>query len=307
MLVGMRLPADVVELMGRQYGLITRQQCLARGMSASRIDERVRTGLFEVVARGVYRLPGVPVPPEQPHRAATLRARAWLTAEAVLALCGLRGCSLACAPQVVVEAGRCITNVSFTVIARPVDATTMLARIPCVPPIDAFFDLAGDPGNDDRRVRTVADALQWKGVGDLERLRRRARELPEHLGAARFAALDDARAFQVESEGERDLIAFLGPFAAFFRWRVTDVVSGLRLDGFDDESRLNLEYDGEEDHHGAVAREADDARDRRVRAHDIEIIRVRKDDIRGARAAHTLARILACRAERLARRTIVPA
>lgn len=296
----MRLPADVVDLMARQYGLITRQQSLAAGMSAARVDERVRTGLFEAVARGVYRLPDVPVPPEQPHRTATLRARGWLTAEGALALLGVRGCSLACAPTVAIEAGRSITNVAFTVVARSVDGAQTTAAIPCLPPADALFDLAADPANDDRRVRTVADAMQWKGVSHLARLRARAAQLPGHSGAARFAALDDAGAFLVESEGERELMAFLGPFAAFFRWRVGDVVPGRRLDAFDDTSRLDLEYDGEEDHGGVLQREADAARDAEVRAHDIEVIRLRKGDLRGARAAVTLAHILARRAARLA-------
>lgn len=297
----MALSNAVVRHLERQVGLVTRRQLVAADMRPKTADALVATGVLLRVERGVYRLRGAPVPVEQPHLAAVLRASGRLTAEPLLGLLGVRGCDPACAPAVVVAPGRVVTGVGFRVIARPLGPPSQVRRIPCVRPEDAVLDLAGDPATDDRRVRTVVDAAQWKGVTDLGRLRRRSAELDGHLGAQRFIRMDEERTFEVESEGERELVAFLGPYASFFRWRVTDVVPGRRLDGFDDDARLDLEYDGEEDHTALADRAADEARDAEVRGHDIEVIRLGRDDIRGARAPVTLARILSRRADRLAR------
>lgn len=295
----MPLSDAVLDHLRRQHGLVTRVQLIATGMKPKTADALVAGGPLEPVARGVCRLRGAPIPPQQAHMAATIRARARLTGEGLLAMLGVEGCRLDARPAVVVEAGRRVTGVSYAVFARDLcpTATASVGVIPAVRPEDAVLDFAADPHHDDRRVRTVTDAAQWKRVVDLGRLDRRAHELLGHPGARRYRAMRATGVFDVESEGERELLAFLGPFARFFRTRVTDVVPGRRLDLYEDASRLDLEYDGEDYHRG----EADALRDAEVRAHDVEVIRVRADDIRGSQAAATLARILAVRASRVAR------
>lgn len=53
--IGMDELAVVYQLAGRQGGVVTREQALLAGMSASAIDWRVATSAWEVVARGRYR------------------------------------------------------------------------------------------------------------------------------------------------------------------------------------------------------------------------------------------------------------
>ena len=56
----------------RQYGLVTRAQCAAAGYSPDACDRRLRTGQWERVHAGVYRLPGTAVTWTQRVKAATL-------------------------------------------------------------------------------------------------------------------------------------------------------------------------------------------------------------------------------------------
>lgn len=137
---------------------------------------------------------------------------------------------------------------------------------------------------------------------DLTRLRARSCDLPGHEGAQRFAKFDRAGAFAVNSEGERLLEAFLGPFAVLFRPQADDVVPGRRIDGYDDVARLGLEDHGRADHTADSDRAADGLRDLELRdSGDLEVLVVTYEMITGAAAPLTLARILSIRARRLAR------
>jgi hypothetical protein len=55
-----------------QHGLLTRKQALAAGMSTDAIRGRLRSGVWEHVHQGVYRLAGAPVSKWQPVMAACL-------------------------------------------------------------------------------------------------------------------------------------------------------------------------------------------------------------------------------------------
>ncbi|HEU5001491.1 MAG TPA: type IV toxin-antitoxin system AbiEi family antitoxin domain-containing protein [Actinomycetota bacterium] len=56
----------------RQYGLVTRSQCIAHGYSPDACDRRIRTGQWQRMHHGVYRLAGMPASWEQSLKAATL-------------------------------------------------------------------------------------------------------------------------------------------------------------------------------------------------------------------------------------------
>ena len=49
-----------MDLVRRQYGLISRAQALRAGFSSNAIDRRTTSGTWETIARGVYRLPAAP-------------------------------------------------------------------------------------------------------------------------------------------------------------------------------------------------------------------------------------------------------
>ena len=86
--------------------------------------------------------------------------------------------------------------------------------------------------------------------------------------------------FDPESEGERALLAFLGPDAADFACAVTDVAPPYRLDVYHRAARLVLEYDSERHHTAEHDIHADRRRELAVRARGIEVIRVTKGMIR---------------------------
>lgn len=65
-----------LRLARNQYGLLSRAQCLACGLSASSVDRRVVSGQFEVILPGVYSLLGVPSSWHQKVMAACLWAGA---------------------------------------------------------------------------------------------------------------------------------------------------------------------------------------------------------------------------------------
>jgi very-short-patch-repair endonuclease len=65
------LPVAVTVVAARQRGLITREQCLANGLTRSSLQRRLGRDLL-VVHPGVYRIPGAPVTWEQRALAAVL-------------------------------------------------------------------------------------------------------------------------------------------------------------------------------------------------------------------------------------------
>jgi very-short-patch-repair endonuclease len=78
----------IVEWVRQQFGLVTRRQALAAGLSEGTVEGRVAHGDWEVVGRGVYRMPGSVVTWKQralalclqsePHAALSHRSAAWV-------------------------------------------------------------------------------------------------------------------------------------------------------------------------------------------------------------------------------------
>jgi len=295
-------PPAVLAHLVRHHGLVSRQHLLSLGGNRRTVDSWVLRGELEVVQRGVYRLPGAPVPVEQPLYAAALRTGGLLTGEPALALLQVRGCERTAAPVVAVQRGRAVSGVTFRIVSHELGRADRcrVGVIPLAAPTLATFDaMAGVP---DDRARSIVDAVRWRRTSDLGRLRTRAAGLPRHPGARRFRLLDRAGAFAVDSEGERVLDAFLGPFTVFFRPQADDVIPGRRLDRYDDVARLGLEYHGRDDHTVDDDRAADGLRELEIRdAGDIEVLSLTYGMITGMAAVVTLARILSIRARRVAR------
>jgi hypothetical protein len=86
------LPAEATKLAETQYGVVSRRQLL-RELSPSQVKGRVRHGRLVVVERGVYRVPGGAVVPQQRPFAAALRSGdgATLTGPFVLGHLGVDG------------------------------------------------------------------------------------------------------------------------------------------------------------------------------------------------------------------------
>lgn len=296
------LPASVYRLLERQHGLVTRRQLVQHGgIPPGTVERWVRQRALIVVHWGVYRLPGVPVPPEQRVLAAVLRSGrdARALGEAVLALLGVEGCALDCSLQVAIPEARHVTAVPFTVIRSTVSAADRAAvrRVPGTTVARAVLDAAATFS--DKRVRQVVDSARWLGLLQVGRLVRRAEALPRHRGARRILDMYQTATFDPESEGERELQHFLGDSTGEWEWGVTDVVPGLRLDCYERRADLTLEYDGERDHRAQRDVFADRTRELKIRATGTEVIRITKEMLRDDRAATLVAieRILARRRE----------
>jgi hypothetical protein len=81
-------------LIARQYGLITRAQALAHGLSSSAIDRRLASGEWIRVYRGVYRMAATPVTWQQELLAVCLRepGQVWASHRAAAGLWRLDDC-----------------------------------------------------------------------------------------------------------------------------------------------------------------------------------------------------------------------
>ena len=80
--------------MRQQYGLISRRQALADGMTAHQINDRVRTGRWMVAGRGVYRHAVWPETPLSRLLAGCMAANAWASHRSAAALHGIDGYEL---------------------------------------------------------------------------------------------------------------------------------------------------------------------------------------------------------------------
>lgn len=147
----------------RHHGIVARRHLLTADLNRRTVDSWVLRGELDVVERGVYRLPGAPIPVEQPLYAAVLRAHGWLTGEPALALLGVRGCERTAAPLVAVQRGRVVTGVGFGVRGHDLRRTdrSRVGVVDAVAPTLATLDALTGPPDD--RARSIVDAALWKG------------------------------------------------------------------------------------------------------------------------------------------------
>jgi hypothetical protein len=269
------LTAELRALLLRQHGLLTRPQLLAEGLSPRAVDGRVYNGHLERVLCGVYRLPGAPVPVEQPAMAAVLRCRpeAALSGVVALALLSVEGCSPDVTPLVLVVPGRRVQNVGFDVWADGTWATdrAYIGDVPAVRATRALLDACA--AADARSIARWTDSLRWRGLASVDRIAWRARQLPGHSGARRFLQLEAQRLFQQESFGERGLAEVLAGVEPQPEWGVW-VATDIRVDALWADARLVIEYYGAEHHSREHDRAHDHARVARLRArgYHVEIV-----------------------------------
>jgi very-short-patch-repair endonuclease len=298
----MGLPRQVLSAMAARHGLATAASLAAGGLTGDQVQGLLARGHLEAVQRGVYRLAGAAVTPEQPLLAAVLRAgpHARVGGEAALWLYGVEGAQPGARPVVLVPSGRVVRGVDFPTLRTEVPPrdSVLLRGVPTVRIERAVLEVARSA--DDRRVRQIVDSSRWRGHLRMDRLLRRAGELPRHPGARRVLALHAAGDMDQESAGERRLRDVLGPLAPAFRWGADDVVPGVRLDAYDDIAAVALEFDGERHHVADADIDADRTRELRIRAAGIEVVRVTWAMLRDQPLV-TYRRIAAVRARRLGR------
>lgn len=295
------LPAPAVALLRQQFGLITRAQLVAAGVTDSAITRGAKAGALERVERAVFRLAGAPVPPEQRHVAALLRsgAKARMTGVSALTLLGVAGLPAQTRPMVCVPPDAKVEAVSFLVVRREVARRdrALIAGYPGVTPTRAARDAADVLSR--AELLATLDSMRWLRLLRFNRFVEAAVAGPHTLGTRRILQLHAAGILGPESAGERSLQEFLGPLAVHFEWGVEDALPGYRLDAYDRGARLGLEYDGERHHTLQGDIHADRRRELELRRADIEILRITKEMMRGQAAAGTLEAITEIRLRRL--------
>lgn len=280
--VDMQLPHDCLSLLGRQHGVISRQQ-LVHSVHERRVDTLVRRGRLVPVERGVYRTIGGATTREQAAMAALLRARpaARLTGPFVLGLFDVDGFSVDDDFEVLTAPGRDLRGVSFSHRSDPCpsDPPATMRGLHITSPATALIDSwrhAEELG--ERRLHVAYDQMRWRALLDARRVRDRAERLgPEDPGAVGLLAwLDDGNEAP-ESEGERLLGALLAGFDPAPEPQVH--VLSYRIDWYWRRYRLGVEYQGDIDHASAAARLADTARFRDLAQAGVAILPVVRGDI----------------------------
>jgi hypothetical protein len=157
------------------YGIISRQEAIATGLTARRIQTCLETGTWEVVGRGVYHLAGAPVTPESRLRAAVLlggpgcavshRSAAWLwdIAAPAHSINALRHVTIT------VPHGRSGRMRGLVVVRSRHPLRVVVRRgLPCTDPVRTIVDCAAD--SPARELDDLVDRALAHKVVRLDRL-----------------------------------------------------------------------------------------------------------------------------------------
>lgn len=276
-------PTDVVDLLEAQLGVISRFQMRAH-LTAAEIDQHVRTGRLRRVARGVYRVAGGAVLPDQVPFAAALVARpdATVTGPFVLSRHRLDGFGPDAPFEVLLRPGRAVPRAGgpYRTDPFPDREVDWYGQVRLARPVDALLD-AGRFRTQvgDRQLRLAYDQLRWRNLlrpQDLRAAIEARRDDPGAQAIAHVLELDDLRS---ESEGERLVGRLLAGFRPSPEAQVW-VSRRRRVDWFFRPLRLGIEYDGSVDHATRHGRQADLDRDRELAREGIRLELVTAADLR---------------------------
>lgn len=282
----MDLPPECLDLAEAQLGVIARWQVTDRfGRSAA--DAMVRSGRWEPLQLGVYRLLGGAHLPVQDAIAATLRCgrAATLTGPAALSLLDLDGFPAFNRPmpyEVLLPPGRRVTGVLFPRRRDPDPHRSVMWRgeVRIATPVDALIDSAAfaeDLGV--RRLRLAHDVLRWRGLLKPGRLNDRAEALAARgSGSSSLLRLLELDRSEATGDGERELGKVLCQFDPAPEPQVW-VTPSRRTDWWFSSVRQGFEYQGSVDHGTLDGRTADASRDAELRRQNIRLTYVSRADL----------------------------
>jgi very-short-patch-repair endonuclease len=266
---------EIAALAGRQYGVVSRAQLLALGLSGSAIGRRVRGGRLHPVHRGVYAVGHASLTREARYLAAVLASGpgAVLSHVAAAQLWDLRPSSARAVDVIVPVASRGVRRPGVRAHRSVLRAgeRTVHRRIAVTTPARTLLDLAHVlPTRALHRALDRAEALR---VFDLDALRRVADGRPG-TAALRAALGDhDAGTTLTRSEFEERLLEVCARHG-LPRPLVNTVVCGLEVDTLFADARVVVEADGYAHHGTRAAFERDRARDRRLAVAGYRVLRV---------------------------------
>lgn len=182
---------DIDELAARQFGVVSRAQLRARGMSHSAIEHAIQTGRLHPVFRGVYAFGRAPLGERGRLFAATLACgeSAVVSHRSAAALMGLLNRAPASIDVIGRgERGRKIDGIrSHPASFLRVDETGAFDGIPCTSPARTLVDIAGEVGA--RTLRSCFERAAARRVLDIGAIEASLR--PGRPGAPTIRALLD--------------------------------------------------------------------------------------------------------------------
>ena len=297
---------DVNAVAERQHGVVTLAQVTALGLSEPTVLYRLRTGRWEVMADGVYRVGGSRRTWEQAVMALTLAAGpdAAASHRSAAALLGIPGFRRRGAPEATTPRPRRHRRTDALVHRSrvlPAEHLTEIDGIPTTRVARTLIDLAGvlHPA----RVERAVDSCLARGAVTLDALAANTAQLATRgrTGITLMRALLEARgAGYVAPESELEA-RFLDLVRAAAlpeprRQVATGDEQGVigRVDFAYPGARLFVELDGRRHHSALLDREADRTRDNRLVVGGWRVMRLNWDDVtrRADRVASALRHVL---------------
>jgi very-short-patch-repair endonuclease len=276
MIVSGSRDARVAAIAARQRGRVCRPQLLAAGLSVGQIKQMVHAHRMFRLHAGVYAV-GHPGPVPLGRETAALlavRGDAMLSHMSAAALWGLLDAAEEDAVEVVVDASRTARRIGIRChrsrLLGPADRR-MRHGLPVCSPARTLLDVA-DTLAEPRLIRAY-DRGQIAGVvrpRDLEELLTRVGDHPHRRC---FAALLAERPGVTRSEAEQLLLALIRD-ADLPLPLVNQRLHGFEVDFHWPQAALVVEVDGFAFHSSRAAFERDRARDARLQAAQIEVMRV---------------------------------
>lgn len=270
--------ARIAALAARQYGVVTRRQLVALGVSGAAIEARVRRGRLHPLHRGVYAVghPVVGIDGRRLAAAWSCGPHAVLSHRSAAGLWGLRAdASARFDVTVPTRAGRRPRRgiVVHRMAVRPFEVTAR-DGIPVTTPARTLVDLAEVVGR--RPLERAADEAQGLRLFDLVAIERVLDAHPGRHGSARVGALlagYGIGAGLTRSELEERVLAVCDR-AGVPRPAVNARVAGLEVDFLWAAERLVLEADSRRHHDTRAAFERDRERDARLLVAGLRVLRV---------------------------------
>jgi very-short-patch-repair endonuclease len=263
-------------LASRQHGVITRRQLVSLGLSEDQTDNRLKTGRFQALHRGVYLL-GAVAPPHAPVMAAVLACGrgavgSHRTAAVLWLLLPARQSQV---PEVTV-AGRNPQRrrgirIHRVAMLDPSEVGTCKG-IPVTSPARTLLDIAAEVHIGELE-RALAEAQRRGLVTGRELSSVLARNRGRRGAPALRRVHEGSRALMTRSESERRLLALIRK-AGLPQPEANIRVDRFEVDFFWREQRLVVEVDGFAFHSSRAAFERDRRRDGALQAVGIRVIRV---------------------------------
>lgn len=249
---------EIAELAGRQYGIVSRLQLRALGLSEAGITARARAGHLHRLFRGTFAV-GHPATGRDGHLFAAVLASgegAVLSHGSAAELLGLwdkrPDCVDVIAPS---RAGRKIDGIRWHNVLRPIAAEIVIrGKIPCTTISRTIVDMAGRTGPTTlRRLVEQAAVLRLLDVGEVDRVlaRGRRRGAPCLRTILEPWRTDDEWKPRLRSPLEAMLLpALLAAGIPRPRCNARMQIDGewIEIDLLWEDHRLAIEADGEETH-----------------------------------------------------------